>query len=64
MDRHEDPMAVSDQSDLNLPDQREVLASIPLFGDLKEDVVDWVLSRCRTARVASGEWFDPRRRPL
>jgi predicted acylesterase/phospholipase RssA/CRP-like cAMP-binding protein len=37
-------------------DRRELLSSIPLFSNLKEELVDWVLSHCLTKRVASGEW--------
>ncbi|MFZ0667467.1 MAG: patatin-like phospholipase family protein [Acidimicrobiales bacterium] len=37
-------------------DRRELLSSISLFSDLKTEVLDWVLSRCRIERVASGEW--------
>lgn len=38
-------------------ERRAVLSSTPLFCDLKEELVEWVLSRCATKRVTSGEWF-------
>lgn len=47
---------MSEQPDDRAGERRQVLCSIPLFSDLKEELVDWVLSRCQTRRVASGEW--------